>query len=132
VRSLLRLLHPGKRRDRGIADILVRIRQSTWKFREVIISPFRAERRMARELVAAGEFYEVFVDTPLSLAEQRDPKGLYKKARRGDLKNFTGIDSPYERPENPEIRIDTAAMSPEDAAEHIVAHLRTMSILDPL
>jgi len=96
------------------------------------ISPFRAERRMARELVAAGEFYEVFVDTPLSLAEQRDPKGLYKKARRGDLKNFTGIDSPYERPENPEIRIDTAAMSPEDAAEHIVAHLRTMSILDPL
>jgi len=95
------------------------------------ISPFRAERRMARELVAAGEFYEVFVDTPLSLAEQRDPKGLYKKARRGDLKNFTGIDSPYERPENPEIRIDTAAMSPEDAAEHIVAHLRTMGILDP-
>ena len=95
------------------------------------ISPFRAERRMARELVAAGEFHEVFVDTPLSLAEQRDTKGLYKKARRGELKNFTGIDSPYERPENPEIRIDTTAMSPEDAAEHIVAHLRTMGILDP-
>ena len=86
---------------------------------------------MARELVAAGEFYEVFVDTPLSLAEQRDPKGLYKKARRGDLKNFTGIDSPYERPEDPEIRIDTAAMSAESAAEHIVAHLRGTGILDP-
>ena len=95
------------------------------------ISPFRAERRMARELVAAGEFHEVFVDTPLSLAEQRDTKGLYKKARRGDLKNFTGIDSPYERPENPEIRIDTTAMSPEDAAEHIVVHLRATGILDP-
>jgi bifunctional enzyme CysN/CysC len=95
------------------------------------ISPFRAERRMARELVAAGEFYEVFVDTPLSLAEQRDPKGLYKKARRGDLKNFTGIDSPYERPEDPDIRIDTTAMSAEAAAEHIVAHLRAAGILDP-
>ena len=95
------------------------------------ISPFRAERRMARELVAAGEFYEVFVDTPLTLAEQRDPKGLYKKARRGDLKNFTGIDSPYERPEDPDIRIDTTAMSAESAAEHIVAHLRAAGILDP-
>ena len=96
------------------------------------ISPFRAERRMARELVAAGEFYEVFVDTPISVAEQRDRKGQYKKARRGDLKNFTGIDSPYERPEHPEIRIDTTAMVPEAAADHIVSHLRTMGILDPL
>jgi bifunctional enzyme CysN/CysC len=96
------------------------------------ISPFRAERRMARELVAAGEFYEVFVDTPISVAEQRDTKGLYKKARSGDLKNFTGIDSPYERPEHPEIRIDTTTMSAESAAEHIVAHLRATGILDPL
>ena len=95
------------------------------------ISPFRAERRMARELVAAGEFYEVFVDTPISVAEQRDTKGLYKKARSGGLKNFTGIDSPYEQPENPEIRIDTTTMSPEAAAEHIVAHLRAMGILEP-
>jgi len=96
------------------------------------ISPFRAERRMARELVAAGEFHEVFVDTPLGVAEQRDTKGLYKKARRGELKNFTGIDSPYERPEHPEISIDTTRMSPEAAAEHIVAHLGAMGILDPL
>jgi bifunctional enzyme CysN/CysC len=87
------------------------------------ISPFRSERRMARELFAPGEFFEVFVDTPLAEAERRDVKGLYKKARRGELKNFTGIDSPYEPPEDPEIRIDTTRMSAEAAAEHIVAHL---------
>ena len=67
---------------------------------------------MARELLAEGEFIEVFVDTPLAVAEARDPKGLYKKARRGEIKNFTGIDSPYEPPENPEIRIDTTASAP--------------------
>ena len=93
------------------------------------ISPFRTERDMARSLVQEGEFCEVFVDTPLGVAEERDPKGLYKKARRGDLKNFTGIDSPYEAPENPELRIDTTSLSPEDAAERIVEHLRTMGIL---
>ncbi|WP_415768957.1 sulfate adenylyltransferase subunit CysN [Pseudomonas sp. LB3P38] len=93
------------------------------------ISPFRTERDMARGLMQEGEFCEVFVDTPLGVAEERDPKGLYKKARRGDLKNFTGIDSPYEAPENPELRIDTTSLSPEDAAERIVEHLRTMGIL---
>lgn len=87
------------------------------------ISPFRSERRMARGLVEQGEFFEVFVDTPISVAEARDPKGLYKKARRGELKNFTGIDSPYEPPEHAEIRIDTTGMSPEQAAELIVQHL---------
>jgi bifunctional enzyme CysN/CysC len=87
------------------------------------ISPFRAERRMARDLVNDGEFYEVFVDTPLALAEERDPKGLYKKARRGELKNFTGIDSPYEAPEDAEIRIDTAALGAEQAADVIIARL---------
>ena len=87
------------------------------------ISPFRAERRMARELMAEGEFVEVHVDTPLAVAEARDVKGLYKKARSGELKNFTGIDSPYEAPEAPEIRVDTARMSAEQAAERIVAWL---------
>ncbi|HEX5378211.1 MAG TPA: sulfate adenylyltransferase subunit CysN [Phenylobacterium sp.] len=87
------------------------------------ISPFRAERRMARDLMAEGDFVEVFVDTPLAVAEQRDVKGLYKKARAGELKNFTGIDSPYEAPENPEIRIDTTAMTPAEAAERITAWL---------
>jgi bifunctional enzyme CysN/CysC len=87
------------------------------------ISPFRAERRLARELLAEGEFIEVFVDTPLQVAEQRDVKGLYKKARAGELKNFTGVDSPYEPPERADIRIDTTAMTPAEAAEEIVAWL---------
>jgi bifunctional enzyme CysN/CysC len=87
------------------------------------ISPFRAERRMARGLVEPGEFLEVFVDTPVDVAELRDPKGLYAKARRGELKNFTGVDSPYEPPEDPEIRIDTTRSSPEDAAEAIIQAL---------
>ncbi|MFM9936347.1 MAG: sulfate adenylyltransferase subunit CysN [Novosphingobium sp.] len=85
------------------------------------ISPFRAERDMVRALIPAGDFYEVFVDTPLEEAERRDVKGLYKKARSGALKNFTGIDSPYEAPEQPEIRVDTLRETPEAAAERIVA-----------
>ena len=87
------------------------------------ISPFRAERRLVREMMAPGEFIEIYVDTPLVVAETRDEKGHYKKARRGELKNFTGIDSPYERPESPEIRIDSTAMSPEQAADLIVDYL---------
>ena len=87
------------------------------------ISPFRAEREMVRQMMPPGEFVEIHVDTPLAEAEARDVKGLYKKARVGQLKNFTGIDSPYEPPENPEIRIDTTAMSAEDAADAIIAKL---------
>ena len=88
------------------------------------ISPFRSERRLARELLGAGEFFEVHVNTPLAVAEARDVKGLYAKARSGALKNFTGVDSPYEAPESPEIVVDTASMTPEDAAEMIVERLR--------
>ncbi|MEH6678843.1 adenylyl-sulfate kinase, partial [Phenylobacterium sp.] len=88
------------------------------------ISPFRAERRLARERMAEGEFIEVFIDTPLAEVEARDPKGLYAKARRGELKNFTGIDSPYEPPENAEIRVDTTVMTPEQACDAIIAALR--------
>jgi bifunctional enzyme CysN/CysC len=84
------------------------------------ISPFRAERAMVRQMLQPGEFVEIHVDTPLAEAEKRDVKGLYKKARSGGLKNFTGIDSPYEAPEKPEIRIDTTRTSPEEAAEQIV------------
>ena len=87
------------------------------------ISPFRAEREMVRGMLAQGEFIEVFIDTPLAEAEKRDVKGLYKKARSGELKNFTGIDSPYEAPEKPEIRIDTLAMTAEQAADLIVEKL---------
>ena len=84
------------------------------------ISPFKAERRMVREMLPEGEFVEIFVDTPLEVAEERDVKGLYKKARDGKLKNFTGIDSPYEAPENAEIRVNTVEMSPQEAAQHII------------
>ena len=94
-----------------------------------VISPFRAGRRMARGLVDEGEFVEVFIDTPLHVAEERDPKGLYKKARRGELKNFTGLDSPYEVPETPEIRIDTTQLTPEQAADVILEHLRVAGVV---
>ncbi|NNF03848.1 MAG: adenylyl-sulfate kinase, partial [Rhodothermales bacterium] len=87
------------------------------------ISPFKAERRMARQLFDEGEFIEIFVDTPLEVCEARDPKGLYAKARAGELPNFTGIDSPYERPENAECRLDGSEMSPEEAAERILEEL---------
>jgi len=87
------------------------------------ISPFRAERQMVREMLQKGEFIEIFVDTPLDVAEKRDVKGLYKKARAGDLKNFTGIDSPYEPPERPEIRVNTVDMTPPEAAEYIIRQI---------
>ena len=87
------------------------------------ISPFRAEREIVRQMLPDGEFIEVFIDTPLDEAERRDVKGLYRKARSGELKNFTGIDSPYETPLNPEIRIDTTAMTPFEAVEVIVNRL---------
>ena len=87
------------------------------------ISPFKAERDMVRSMLPEGEFLEIFIDTPLAEAEKRDVKGLYKKARAGQLKNFTGIDSPYEAPEQPEIRIDTTAMTPDEAADLIIDRL---------
>ncbi len=95
------------------------------------ISPFRSERRMARSLFDFGDFFEVHVDTPLAEAEKRDVKGLYAKARRGELKNFTGIDSPYEPPEKPEIYLDTTSSSPEESAARIVEQLRDAGKLGP-
>jgi bifunctional enzyme CysN/CysC len=94
------------------------------------ISPFRAERRLARERIEAGEFIEVHVDTPLDVAEERDPKGLYAKARAGELRNFTGIDSPYEAPESPEVHVDTTALTAEEAADQVIATLRFSGMLD--
>jgi bifunctional enzyme CysN/CysC len=88
------------------------------------ISPFRSERDMARGLVGEGEFVEVFVDVPLEVAEARDPKGLYRKARAGEIKNFTGISSPYEPPLAPDIRLDTASSDPEALADQVLAFLR--------
>jgi bifunctional enzyme CysN/CysC len=94
------------------------------------ISPFRAERAMARSLVADGEFIEIHVDTPLEVAEDRDVKGLYKKARRGEISNFTGISSPYEAPEAPELTISTVELSAEEAADHVIARLRELKLID--
>ena len=84
---------------------------------------------MARTLLAPGEFIEVHVDTPLDVAEQRDVKGLYRKARRGELKHFTGIDSPYEAPETPELRVDTVVATADEAAERVIATLRERGLL---
>jgi bifunctional enzyme CysN/CysC len=94
------------------------------------ISPFRSERALARGLLPAGEFIEVFVDTELAEAERRDPKGLYRKARAGELRNFTGIDSPYEPPENPELRIRTGDTPAAAAAEQVIGHLRGAGMID--
>ena len=85
-----------------------------------LVSPFCAQRRMAKQLLSDGEFVEVFVDTPLEECERRDPKGMYAKARRGDLKDFTGIDSRYERPEQPDVRVDTVAMSVDASVAEVL------------
>lgn len=87
------------------------------------ISPFTSDRRMVRNLFPAGEFVEVFMDTPLATCEERDPKGLYEKARAGKIKHFTGIDSPYEAPERPEVRLDTSSMSVDDCVDHLIDYL---------
>ena len=94
------------------------------------ISPFRSERAMARSLMADGEFVEIHVDTPLEVAEDRDVKGLYKKARRGEIANFTGITSPYEAPEAPELRVATTVASPEQVADQVIAKLRELGMID--
>ena len=94
------------------------------------ISPFRNERRMARELLNDGEFLEIFVDAPLEVCEQRDPKGLYEKARAGNIKNFTGIDSPYEVPEQADLTVDTSELSPDRAAENVVEMLKERGLID--
>ena len=94
------------------------------------ISPFRSERRMARELLREGEFLEVFVDTPIEVAEGRDPKGLYRKARRGELRNFTGVDSPYEMPERPEVTLDTTQLSAEECAQALLERLELAGVIE--
>jgi bifunctional enzyme CysN/CysC len=125
----------GLNRDLGFTDAdrvenIRRIAESARLFVDAglivltsFISPFKSERNMARELLDEDEFIEIFVDTPLEVCEQRDPKGLYQKARKGELKNFTGIDSAYEVPENPEITVNGAEASPEELAEQIVREL---------
>jgi len=93
------------------------------------ISPFVSDRRMVRKLFPAGEFIEVFMDTPLDTCEERDPKGLYKKARAGEIKRFTGIDSPYEAPPHPEVRLDTSTMSVDQCVEALIQHLSKNTLI---
>ena len=93
------------------------------------ISPFRSERRMARELVGEGEFIEIFVDTPLEVCEARDPKGLYRTARAGLIRNFTGIDSSYEPPEAAELSLSTSDTNPEVLVETLIAELRRRHVV---
>lgn len=93
------------------------------------ISPYRADRRKARELLNSGEFIEVYAKVPIEVAEQRDPKGLYKKARAGEIKEFTGISAPYEEPENPEIVVDTSVLSLEESADKIITYLAQSGIM---
>lgn len=93
------------------------------------ISPFRSDRQMVRNLMSEGEFVEIFMNTPIAVCEQRDPKGLYQKARRGEIKNFTGIDSAYEPPEQPEIVLNTAECSVEACAELVIEYLRSQHII---
>jgi bifunctional enzyme CysN/CysC len=93
------------------------------------ISPFRSERQMVRELIAPTVFLEIFIDTPIDECIRRDPKGLYAKARAGRIPNFTGIDAPYEPPETPELRLDTLAIAPEDAAAQVIDALRRYRII---
>jgi bifunctional enzyme CysN/CysC len=95
-----------------------------------LISPCARDRRLARELFDEDEFIEVFVDAPLAAVEARDPKGLYARARRGEIRNFTGIDSPYEAPSDPELRIDTTRIAPEDAAERVLSELCRRRIVE--
>ena len=94
------------------------------------ISPYRADRDKARATVGDGDFIEIFVDTPLEVCEARDPKGLYKKARAGEIKGFTGIDAPYEPPEKPELVLDAATKSPETLADEVIAHLQASGKID--
>jgi adenylylsulfate kinase len=93
------------------------------------ISPYRADRDRVRALMGPGEFIEVFVDTPLEICEARDPKGLYKKARAGEISNFTGLDAPYEVPENPEVQLETANLSVDEAAAQVIRYLDEQNIL---
>mgnify|MGYP001827308080 FL=1 len=94
------------------------------------ISPYRADRDRVRELMPDGQFIEVFVDTPIEICESRDPKGLYKKVRSGDIKNFTGIDAPYEAPETPEVHLQTDKLSIDEAAEKVVDYLAKQGIIE--
>jgi len=95
------------------------------------ISPYRSDRRLVRGILAPGEFFEVYLNTPIQVCEARDPKGLYKKARRGEIEGFTGVDDPYEPPESAELTLSSAKRTPDDLANEIIAHLVQQKIIPP-
>jgi len=113
---------------RRVAEVAKLMVQSGLVVIVASISPFRAERYAARALFEPSEFVEVFVDAPLEVVQNRDPKGLYARARAGEVRGLTGLDAPYEPPLNPELRIDTAAMAPDAAAQAILDHLRATGL----
>jgi bifunctional enzyme CysN/CysC len=115
---------------RRAAEVAVLMADAGLVVISALISPFEADRRAARDKATAGEFFEVFVDAPLAVVEGRDPKGLYAKARRGELKGMTGIDSPYEAPSSPDLHLRTDAIRPEAAADQIVALLAAHGVID--
>jgi bifunctional enzyme CysN/CysC len=131
----------GLNRDLGFTDVdrvenIRRVAEAARLFVDAglivlvsFISPFRSERRMARELLGSGEFIEVFVDTPIDVCMERDPKGLYRKARDGEIKNFTGIDSPYEAPESADLTLLTVESDPATLAEKVVDYLRARELI---
>ncbi len=96
------------------------------------VSPYKADRDAVRELMDEGDFVEIFIDTPVEICEERDPKGLYKKARAGEIPNFTGVSDPYEAPENPELAIETGACTPQEAAQQIISFLEEHNKIPPL
>jgi len=114
---------------RRVAEVASLMAQAGLVALVALISPFKEQRALARGLVGEDEFIEVFVDTPLAVAERRDPNGLYRKARRGEVREFTGFDSAYEPPENPELRIDTTRSDPQEAAGSIIAELGRRGVL---
>jgi bifunctional enzyme CysN/CysC len=131
----------GLNRDLGFTDVdrvenIRRVAETAKLFVDAglivmvsFISPFRSERRMAKEMVKEGEFLEVFVDAPLAVVEERDPKGLYKKARAGEIQHFTGIDSPYEAPLQADLHLDTTTADANELADRIVESLRNKGYL---
>lgn len=135
------VLRTGLNRDLGFsaedrAENVRRVGEVAWLMADAglivivaLISPFRRDRQAVRERFAAGKFFEVHVDVPLAVAESRDPKGLYRKARAGLLRDFTGIDSPYEPPESPEVRLPTASLSIDEATDAVFERLRAAGVL---
>jgi len=114
-----------------VGEVAALFRDSGMVTLAAFVSPYRSDRDRVRGLVEENAFFEIFVDTPLATCEARDPKGLYRKARSGEIKNFTGIQAPYEAPSAPELTLDTSTLSVEDCAQQVIELLRSQGLLSP-